>query len=60
MLFFNKMKIEEAKKLLAETNQSITSITYSLGFQEPKYFDYLFKKHIGVTPVLYRKNVRGR
>ena len=55
MLFFNKLKIEEAKNLLEKTEQSITSIADSLGFQEVKYFDYFFKKYVGVSPVTYRK-----
>lgn len=58
MLFFNKLKIEEAKKLLEKTDQSIMSIADSLGFHEVKYFDYFFKKHVGVSPVTYRKKVR--
>lgn len=57
--YFNKLKVEEAKKLLKETKQSITSISYSLGFQEVKYFDYTFKKYVGVSPASYRKSDKG-
>ncbi len=57
--FFNKLKIEEAKNRLTETNQNITAIAYSLGFQEVKYFDYTFKKYTGVSPASYRKGVKN-
>ena len=53
--YFNKLKIEEAKNMLLETDMSISDISYSLGFEELKYFDYLFKKHVGDTPNSYRK-----
>ena len=44
----------EAKRLLAETDRSVTDIAGSLGFQEVKYFDAVFKKSTGMTPVKYR------
>lgn len=50
----NCLKIEEAKRLLRETTQPIANIAWSLGFKEVKYFDFLFKKHTGFTPVAYR------
>ena len=53
--YFNKLKIEEAKNMLSETDMSISDISYSLGFDELKYFDYLFKKYVGDTPNSYRK-----
>ena len=52
---FNKIKVEEAKKLLAKTNMKINEISYSLGFQEVKYFDYIFKKYAGVSPAVFRE-----
>lgn len=52
---FNRLKIEEAARLLTETSQSITSIACSLGFREVKYFDALFKKHTGLSPMAYRE-----
>ncbi len=53
--YFNKLKVEEAKNMLKETDISISDISYSLGFDELKYFDYLFKKYVGDTPNSYRK-----
>lgn len=50
----NRLKMEEAKRLLSETDKSIKDIAGSLGFQEVKYFDAVFKKSTGMTPVKYR------
>lgn len=54
---FNRLKMEEAKRLLAETSDSVTEIAGSLGIREVKYFDAMFKKHTGVTPNAYRENI---
>lgn len=53
---FNRLKVEEAKRLLTQTKQSVTVIAGSLGFREVKYFDAIFKKFAGTTPVAYRNN----
>ncbi len=53
--YFNNIKIEEAKRMLADTKLSVSNISYSLGFEEVKYFDFFFKKYVGVTPTAFRK-----
>ena len=57
---FNRLKIEEAQRLLDRTALSAAEISGLLGFSEPKYFGALFKKYIGLSPIAYRerKNVR--
>lgn len=57
--YFNKLKIEEAQRLLIESDQTISAISYSLGFQEPKYFDYIFKKQTAISPALFRERQKG-
>lgn len=46
--------IEEAKNILLNTNNSVSEIAYSLGFEYPQYFSKLFKKKTGSTPLEYR------
>ena len=53
--YFNKIKINEAKKLLRETDLSITAISKKIGFIDVKYFGSLFKKTEGQTPTEYKK-----
>ena len=54
--YFNKLKIEEAKRLLSETDYSITAIAKELSFSDAKYFCALFKKTTGVSPSKYKKS----
>ncbi|MFN6037976.1 MAG: helix-turn-helix domain-containing protein [Bacteroidota bacterium] len=46
--------IEQAKNILTQTNQSVSEIAYSLGFEYPQYFSRLFKQKTGKTPLEYR------
>lgn len=47
--------IEEAKNLLLNSEKNINEIAYSLGFEYPQYFNKLFKKKTGKTPMEFRK-----
>lgn len=47
--------MEAAKAMLAGTNQSISEISYSLGYRYPQYFSRAFKKAAGCTPGAYRQ-----
>lgn len=49
--------ILEAKKLLHLTHKSIKEIAFELNFEDEFYFSRYFKKHIGLSPMHYRKNV---
>lgn len=51
----NRLKAQEAARLLTETDNSVTDIAMGLGFRETKYFDSVFKKHYALTPVQYRE-----
>ena len=44
-----------AKKLLANTNESVERIVYLTGFSEPSTFYRAFKRWTNETPVEYRK-----
>jgi AraC-like DNA-binding protein len=46
--------IEQAKNILLQTNQSVSEIAYSLGFEYPQYFSRLFKQKTGKTPIEFR------
>lgn len=48
-------KIEEAKRLLSNTDMSLSSISYQLSFSSQAHFQRAFKKIAGSTPGEYRK-----
>jgi YesN/AraC family two-component response regulator len=51
----NDFLIKKAKHLLLSSNNSISGIAYSLGFNYPHYFGRLFKKKTGKTPQEFRQ-----
>lgn len=53
-----KCKLERAKKILRETNLSITDITEDLGFGSIHYFSRLFTQNFGESPSAYRNRLR--
>ncbi len=55
---FNRLKVEEAERLLRETNHTAASISRHLGFQDVKYFNTLFKNYTGYAPIEYRTRNR--
>lgn len=57
----NKMRIDEAKRLLKETDFKIIDIALNLGFNNVSYFNNLFKMLEGETPSDYReKRMNGK
>lgn len=52
-------RIEEAKKLLDHSNDTIASIGARLTFYDQAHFIKVFKKHAGVTPRQYRNRLRN-
>ena len=48
-------RIENAKRLLTETDYSIRHIAESVGFADALYFSKVFKKNVGLTPSEYKK-----
>lgn len=49
-----KKIIELAKERIVATDETVSRIAYSLGFQYPQHFCRLFKKRTGYTPNEYR------
>ena len=47
-------RIEEACRLLKNTNMSLVAIASELGFDNQSYFSRSFKKHIGMSPKKFR------
>ena len=47
--------ISEAKNRLKSEDKTVSEIAYALGFENLSYFSRLFKKEIGTTPVLFKK-----
>ena len=55
-----KKRINRAVYLLKNSDASINTIALSIGFSDPLYFSRIFKKHLGVSPSLYRQSVKRK
>jgi two-component system response regulator YesN len=53
----NRVRTENAKKLLAITEKSITEISFECGFSSTSYFIKIFRELTGMTPKIYRSLV---
>lgn len=50
-----KLRMDFAKKLLAETNLPIKTIAAQCGYKDSSFFNFYFKKTFCATPVSYRE-----
>lgn len=55
--YITERRMEEAARLLRETDQSVETIYGAVGYQEKGHFYAAFKKYIGMTPKQYRMNM---
>lgn len=56
--YLKGIRMEEAKKLLAETDLRIVQISAMVGYDNEKHFMKTFKTVCGVSPSEYRKNAQ--
>ncbi|MNO89028.1 Bifunctional transcriptional activator/DNA repair enzyme AdaA [compost metagenome] len=54
--FVNVCRMNEAKRLLMESNYSITEIASKVGCENPNYFTKLYKQYMGMTPSQCRRS----
>ncbi len=56
--FVESIKINQIKNLLSSTTNSISDIAAVCNFFDPFYFSRFFKKHVGISPLAYRKQTQ--
>ena len=54
--FIRMIRINKAKELLMDPSNSIASIAYECGFNDPGYFARVFKQDYGMTPQKWRES----
>ena len=58
--YLTDIRINRAKQLLTDNKMfSVSSIAESCGFSDSLYFSTCFKKHVGISPLNYRKKRLG-
>lgn len=58
--YLKELRINEAKRLLAETDMRVIEISRQVGYENEKHFMKIFKSISGVSPTEYRKNMQFR
>ena len=53
--YITKLRLEKAKELLVITKMQVYEIAVACGIDNTPYFSYLFKKHLGQSPLEFRK-----
>lgn len=57
--YVTKKRMDKAKQLLRQTERPSGDIASEVGFKDPHYFSFVFKKTQGCTPREYRAGVRN-
>lgn len=55
--YLTNVRMENAKRLIRETDMKGYDIAYECGFSDPHYFSYIFKKNTGLSPREYKLSV---
>ena len=58
--YLTNVRVENAKKLLQDSDKKGYDIAYECGFSDPHYFSFIFKKTTGLTPREYRELQKNR
>lgn len=53
--YTQKVRVETAKKELERGRKSISDVMYDCGYTDSKAFRDVFRKHVGISPLEYRK-----
>lgn len=52
--YLTSVRVEKAKGILEEKTLKLSEVAYAIGYNDPHYFSYIFKKSTGMTPRDYR------
>ena len=52
--YLTEYRMNKAKELLKCTSKRSSEISEEVGYKDPHYFSYMFKKTVGMTPTNYR------
>jgi AraC-like DNA-binding protein/ligand-binding sensor protein len=52
--YLNRLRVEKASRMLLETDQTLSEIAGSCGFEDQSWFSKIFKSYTGMSPGRYR------
>ena len=60
LAYLASQRLAEARELLRHSNLDVGEISWRVGLQDAGYFAARFRDQFGVSPLQYRKAVRGK
>lgn len=57
--FLTTLRMENAERILRETDMKIREVSEQCGYSDQHYFSYCFKKYAGVSPNILRKQMKN-
>ena len=58
--YVQKLRLRRAQQLLARTDRSVAEIGQEVGHPDPYHFSRVFRRAMGVSPKMYRRQAIGR
>jgi AraC-like DNA-binding protein len=58
--YLERLRLAEARALLADEDLSVSEVAYRAGFKDPAYFARRFRRTTGESPSAFRSTSRGR
>ncbi|MBC8102409.1 MAG: AraC family transcriptional regulator [Cytophagales bacterium] len=58
--YVTQCRLEEARRLLIVTDQTVDVVAQNVGFESASYFTRLFKQRFGAAPARFRQSARQR
>ncbi|MDY6062694.1 MAG: response regulator [Erysipelotrichaceae bacterium] len=55
--FLTSVRLSKACLLLKNANIRVHEVANAVGYRDQRYFSYIFKKHLGITPNHYKENL---
>ncbi len=53
--YVHALRLEEAKQMLETEEIPVEAIANEVGYEDPSFFSRLFRRKVGLTPMLYRR-----
>ncbi len=57
--YVTQVRMDEAVRLLRETDEKTYRIAQQIGYSDPNYFSYVFKRHFGLSPSKFRAGLNN-
>lgn len=59
MSYVTLYRLKYAQELLAKSSLTVNEVAYQCGFRDSSYFVKVFRRHLGKTPLEYRRSLTG-